>query len=103
MACAEGGRECITLPGNDRGVHTLMALFPHAMRSTIALLAFSSILMFAGCKEEPKPQAPPEPPPAQPAPEGTTINVGDGGVEIQSEGGNVNVSSDSAHIQIKPK
>ncbi|HMC98303.1 MAG TPA: hypothetical protein VKG92_11645 [Flavobacteriales bacterium] len=75
------------------------------MKNPIALLAFFTLLATAGCRDEPSPKPPPEPPPAQPTPppKGTTVNVGEGGVEVQSQGGDVRVSPDSAHIEIKPK
>ena len=76
---------------------------PEAMRYAMHSLACAALLTFAGCKDEPRPQPPPEAPPAQPEPQGTRIRAGEGGVEIRTEDGGLEVSPDSVNVDVKPK
>ena len=78
-------------------------MIQNAMERTLPFLTCSILLMFAACKDEPKPQPPPEPPPAQPEPQGTTISAGEDGLEVRTEDGSIDVSPDSLHIDVKPK
>lgn len=66
---------------------------------TIATLALSA------CSPEPKPNVPPETPPAQPnnGTKGTSIELGDEGVKVQSKDLNVQVGSDTARVVLPGK
>lgn len=72
------------------------------MRTT-HFFALLLAMALAGCREEPKPTPPPEPPPVQPDPKGTSIKVGEVGVEVESREGDVKVSPDSVSIELPPK
>ena len=78
------------------------------MKSILSLLALSILLTLTCCSEAPEPAAPgqaaPETTPQERTePAGTSIKVGEGGIEIKSQDGSVDVAADSAVIQISPK
>ncbi|MBL7951755.1 MAG: hypothetical protein JNM62_08540 [Flavobacteriales bacterium] len=73
--------------------------------STLAIVA----LLFTACSDEPKPNVPAEPPPAQPSPAatpekpGTSIELGEGGVKVESKDIEVNVGTDTARVVVPNK
>ncbi len=77
------------------------------MNKPLTVLAASAFVFLSACSNEPQPQRSDEPTPAQPgSPEqpertGTSIRIGDEGVQIDSKGTNVSISSDSAAVEIK--
>jgi hypothetical protein len=83
------------------------------MKSILSLLALSTLLTLTCCSDAPDQAASEQAAPGQAAPEsttqertepaGTSIKVGEGGIEIKSQDGSVDVAADSAVIQISPK
>jgi len=84
-----------------------------AMKSILSLLVLSTLLTLTCCSEAPEQNTPasagaesaPEQntPQERTEPAGTSIKVGEGGIEITSKDGSVDVAADSAVIQISPK
>jgi len=73
-------------------------------RPTHLLLTILTIALSA-CGGEDKPQAPPEPPSAQPdnVNKGTSIELGDGGVKVESKDLEVELGTDTARIVLPGK
>ena len=63
-----------------------------------------SLLALGACREDPKPNLPPEAPPAQPSPaaKGTSIEFGYDGVKVESKAGEVELGKDTARL-VLPK
>lgn len=76
------------------------------MKSSILLAASVAVLSMTACSSEPAPGQPAQQQ-QEPAPQkeetGTSIRVGNDGVAIEGNGSSVNVSGDSAAIEIKTK
>lgn len=78
------------------------------MLRSLSPLAIATLL-FAACSTEPKPNVPAEPPPAQPGPaattekSGTSIELGDDGVKVESKDIEVNVGVDTARVVLPGK
>jgi len=83
------------------------------MKSVLSLVVLSTLLTLTCCSDAPDQAASDQAPPANAAPEratqqrnepaGTSIKVGEGGIEIESKDGSVDLATDSAVIQISPK
>ncbi len=74
------------------------------MKISTILFAFVASIALAACSSEPAPANAAEPAATEAKPEtGTSISVGEGGVAIESKDGSVNVSTDSARIDLNPK
>ncbi len=67
------------------------------------LITLAAVLVITACNDEPPPKPPAEPPPAQPAPKGTSIEVDEDGVKVESKDADVRISEDSARIELPPK
>ena len=73
-------------------------------RTTLPLLATLAISLGA-CGGDDKPKAPPEPPPTPPKIEakGTSIELGDGGVKVESKDLELQLRSDTARVVLPLK
>jgi len=77
---------------------------PYAMRTPALLYSLCLVAALSACREEPQP-VPPTPPPTDPEQPttGTSVQIGDEGVKLESGNTSVQLGEDTASIELPPK
>ncbi len=72
------------------------------MKYVLPILAFTALTALTCCNEPPKEDPPPAPAPVPSAQEekGTSVVIGEGGVQVESDKVDVNVTTDTAGVKV---